>query len=884
MTSSDSPEQGMESHDTVERWRTMQRVLDDALDRPPSERLAYVAAACGTDAALYDGVTRLLTGCERAALATGLLASPAIEFAAPLLAGAFEHDSAAEAKRRAALGDALGAALSERYAVERELGYGGMATVFLTRDLRHGRSVAVKVMDRNVAHAGAERFLDEISIAARLTHPHVLSIHDSGEAAGMLYYVMPYVDGETLRAWLTREGALSLTDAVRLLRELADALAYAHGHGVVHRDLKPENILLSGGHAVVADFGIAKALAVATEDDDSFASGNRSVGLVLGTPAYMAPEQAVGDASADHRSDLYALGVIAYEILAGAHPFAGRTARALVVANLTENPAPLATVRRDVPPALASLVMRLLAKDPAARPSSADEVLHALDAVAPTLAGSTARSVAHRGRSVFLAAIALVMLIVGVRWYVVGHSAPASVLRPSVAVLPFQNTSGDSTDEHFSDGLTDELIGALGKVGGLRVAGRTSTFALKKSRLGVRAVAETLGVATVLEGSVRRAGGHLRVGAQLVSGADGAVLWSDSYDRELADVFVVQEEIARAIVAALQVRLGAAGAPRVRRATRDSLAYDLYLQGRYAFWTHPSRGAGLAIGYFERAVARDPSYAAAYAGLSDAYTRLALFGAAPPRETFAKAWVAAQRALALDSSLAEAHVSMGHVRLLTDHAWADADREFKRAIELDPSYTFARAPYAVSLASRGRFAEAIAQLDTVRTIDPLALPMMNLLGRVYVAARRPDDAIAIMSKSLQLDPQADLGWEQLGHAYLQKRMHPEAIAAFRKAAALSGQRDSAELAYAYGVTGQRPEAARVLRRLLDPSRPGPVLSYHIAMAYAGMGEADSAFAWLDRGLAEGASFMSWSKVEPGFASLHGDRRWAPLLRSIGFAP
>jgi TolB-like protein/Flp pilus assembly protein TadD len=457
-------------------------------------------------------------------------------------------------------------------------------------------------------------------------------------------------------------------------------------------------------------------------------------------------------------------------------------------------------------------------------------------------------------------------------------------VRPSLAVLPFQNTSGDSADEHFADGLTDELIGALGKVTGLRTAGRTSAFALKGTRLGLRAVAETLGVGAVLEGSVRRDGGRLKIGAQLVSAADGAVLWTETYDREPASVFAVQEEIARAIVGALRVHLGATGAPHVRRATMDSAAYDLYLKGRYVLRTQQGRGVVQAVGYFEQAVARDSSYAAAFSGLSDAYTRLALFGYAPPRETFAKATAAARRALALDSTLAEAHVSLGHVRMLADFARADAEREFRIALALDPSYAFARAPYAINLASVGRYDEAIAQLDTVRASDPLALTILNLLGRIYVAAGRPDDAIAIMRQSLELDPRADLAYEQLGHAYLLTGRPAEAIAAFRRAAALSGPRDSAQLAYAYAVTGQRAEAERVLRTLVAPSHPGPVLSYHIAMAYAGLGDRDAAFRWLDRGYAEHTSFIGWVRADPGFARLHADPRWPLLLRRMGLPP
>ena len=884
---------------TAERWSELQRVVDGALDLPAEERAAYIGRECARDAVLREQAARLVAACERAVEAGALLGAPAAAFAAPLFDGLATRDVAQADHRRAALADALRAALTGRYAVERELGRGGMATVYLASDLRHERAVAVKVLERSlVAPVGGERFLHEIRTAARLTHPHILGVHDSGEAGGLLYYVMPYVEGETLRARLAREGALPLGDAVRLLRELADALAYAHARGVVHRDLKPENVLLSGGHAVVADFGIAKALAAANQESPAPGAALTSAGVALGTPAYMAPEQAVGDPATDHRADLYALGVVAYETLAGVHPFGARTPQAYVAAHITEPPPSLTARRPDAPAGLVALVAGLLAKDPVARPQSADAVLRLLDELtvmsnesSPSRPGITrlpARGGPHQAR---LAALVALLAVAGVVGYWVlrgprpargGPEAARSVAgapRPSVAVLPFANTSGEPADEHFSDGLTDELIGALGKVDGLRVAARTSTFALKGKELDVRAAARALGVGAVLEGSVRRAGGRLKVGAQLVSAADGAVLWTETFDRGVADVFAVQEEIARAIVGALRVRLGAAGerTPLVERSTADLEAYEFYLKGRYIFTTQTGREGTLqAADNFQRAAARDPSYARAYAGLSDAYTRLAIFGYAPPREMFARGKAAAERALALDSTLAEAHASLGHVLCVSEYAWTAAERELRRAIALDPNYAFARGPLSICLTGQGRFAEAVAVLDSGRVRDPLSALTINLLGRVHVIAGRPDEAIRDLQHALELNPQLDLAYQQLGHAYLQKGMTAEAITALQRAASLSGPRDSAQLAYAYAVTGQRAEAERVLRTLLAPSRRGGVAPYYLAMAYAGLGDADAAFRWLDRGHAAGTSLVLLN-VDPGFARLRGDPRWPTVL-------
>ena len=652
---------------SAERWREIQHAVDGALDLPPDARAAYLDAACGADAALRESVARLLDACERAERADGLLAAPASEFAAPMLADLAVHDAAMAVGRRAAQLDALRDALAGRYTIERELGRGGMATVFLAQDIRHSRSVAVKMVARElVAPMGAERFLQEIRTAARLTHPHVLGVHDSGEAGGLLYYVMPYIQGETLRARLVREGALPLPDAMRLMRELAGALAYAHAHGVVHRDLKPENVLLSDGHAVVADFGIAKALAAATQGGAEPSAGLTSAGVALGTPAYMAPEQAVGD---DHRPSRRSLragrrGVrdarrrtpVRRTLGAGARDGAPRgDARA----------ARRATSRR----AARSRRARHAAarQGPDARPESAEAVLRRWTALLTAPTGTPRRLDAHRKRGRRRADIphssrpsracsswracssqpgSAGTSTRGPAGRAVGQTVcrcPAAT-RPSVAVLPFDNTSGDPADEAFSDGLTDELIGALGKVPGLRVAGRTSAFALKGKGLGVRAAAETLGVGAVVEGSYRRSGSRLRVGAQLVSAADGAVLWAETYDREMADVFVVQEEIARAIAGALRGRLGAGGeqASLAARPTEDLAAYELFLRGRYILNARNSRGAILdAIRYFEQAIARDSSFAHAHAKLADAYARLGALSHGRPDEEFARARAAA---------------------------------------------------------------------------------------------------------------------------------------------------------------------------------------------------------------------------------------------------
>ena len=456
--------------------------------------------------------------------------------------------------------------------------------------------------------------------------------------------------------------------------------------------------------------------------------------------------------------------------------------------------------------------------------------------------------------------------------------------RPSVAVLPFANTSGDSADEHFSDGLTDELIGTLSKVTGLKVTGHTSAFALKGRGLTVRTIADTLGVATVLEGSVRRVGQRLKVTAQLVSAADNGVVWSEAYDRDAKDVFAVQEEIARAIVGALAPTLRGGAAPVVAIQPRDLATYELYLKGRYFLGRRTSGDLRRAAGYFEQAVARDPTYPQAYAGLADARMLLVLLADGLPREDIPQARAAAATAIHLDSTLAEAHATLGNIREAFDWDARGADVESALAIALDPSNSTARLYRGINLLNRGRFEDAVAELSLALTLDPLSAPVRMQLGRAYVSAHRPDDAIKTLLAAVELNPQFAAAHVQLGEAYLQRGNAAEALAAFRRAVALSGARDSANLVYALAMTGDRGAARDVLRALLAAPRRTYLPPVPMAKAYVALNDADAAFGWLERGYAERAAQMRTIKVTRGFDALHADARWVPLLRRIGLDP
>jgi serine/threonine-protein kinase len=747
---------------TPERWEEIQRVVDAALDLAPASRFAYLDQTCSQDPALRDEAGRLLDACERAARDGGLFAMPAVALAA-----------------------GLGAAISDRYVIERELGHGGMATVYLARDLRHDREVAVKVLEPHVAPTGAERFLREIRIAARLTHPHVLGVHDSGESDGRLYYVMPYVEGETLRARLTRDGALPLADAVRLTRELADALAYAHEHGVVHRDLKPENVLLSGGHAVVADFGIAKAIAAATSSGDRpehdsardlQTGGLTATGVAIGTPAYMAPEQMIGDGTMDHRVDLYALGLIAYELLTGAHPFTGRTAHALATAQLTERPAPLPERRADVPPAIASLVMQLLAKNPEARPESAGDVLRVLEGV---VAGSV---IPQRRRRRVPIAVALAMALIagaaGASYYIVrsqrAHAAgPGPAASRMIAVLPFTNTSGSADDDYFTDGLTDELAGELAHVPGLRLAGRTSTYAFKGRAVPATEIGKALGVGALVEGTVRRSGDRLRVTAQLVRAADGTVLWDSAYESRSRDVFAVQDSLTHAVVASLAPTLAGpdvradsgsgAVVVNVDRGTKDAEAYELYLKGRYYWHERGAENIARSVTFFQQAIARDPRFARAYAGLALAYDVLDVYIPDPSDSVTPRIQASARQAVTLDSTLADAQIAMA-LGLQRRFRYADAEAHFRVALRIEPSNVHAHHSFGFMLIDVGRTDSAIAQLRKATQLDPLAKSAGAALAEALINARRFREAEDESRRVLAIDSTFSLALYSLGGA------------------------------------------------------------------------------------------------------------------------
>jgi len=641
------------------------------------------------------------------------------------------------------LEERLRIALADRYALERELGRGGMAVVFLARDPRHDRAVAIKVLRHEIAAAlGAERFLREIQIAAKLHHPHILPLYDSGAAGDLLYYVMPYVEGESLRQRLDRETQLPLEDALAITRQVAGALAYAHSHDVVHRDIKPENILLESGEAVVADFGIARAITAAGGDNLT------QTGFAIGTPLYMSPEQGSAGGALDGRSDVYSLACVLYEMLAGHPPFMGGNAQAILARHAVDPVPPLRTARATVSGAVEQALRRALAKVPADRYATALEFAVALGGPVSSVAlPATSKSAGLRvalGVGLVLAALGTGLALQRLWRQPPQAAAGAPAYAASVAVLPFETIGGGPEDEYFSDGMTDEIITQLAQIRDLKVISRTSVVALKGSHLTLSRIADTLGVDHVLEGSARRAGGRVRVNAQLIAAKTDAHLWAKTYERDLKDVFRVQEEIAgdvsRALLASVQGLRPLSPGSR----TEQPAAYDAYLRGTYWRQLRTRDGLLRAIEAFEEALAVDSAYAPAYAGLSSVLSLFVLYqysGGPEPVSALARAIVLADRAIALDSSLAEGFAARGWALTNAGVSVDTAVRDLARAVALRPNSGQAHSFYVAALGDAGRDEDAVAEAQTATELDPLAPAFRIALSSAELGIRRYDVAL-----------------------------------------------------------------------------------------------------------------------------------------------
>lgn len=733
---------------------------------------------------------------------------------------------------------ALTDALAGRYTIDREVGSGGMATVFAADDLRHGRRVAIKVLRPELAASlGTERFLREIGIAARLSHPHIVPLLDSGAADGTLYYVAQFVAGGSLRDRLRAEGPLAIPDVLRITEEVGGGLDFAHRNGIVHRDVKPENILFADGHAVLTDFGIARACSTCPDF-------RTDEGLVVGTPAYMSPEQAAGEQELGVASDIYSLACVVYEMLTGQPPFAGDSARSVVARHVTEVPRSPRVRRPEVPEGMARALGRALAKAPADRFANVQAFLTAL------------------------------------------QDDPAMAVRTgtrSIAVLPFVNAGPDADSEYLSDGITDELIGALSKVRGLRVASRTSVFALKGKLQDVRAVGALLGTSAVIEGTVRRAGDRIRISAQLSSTDDGRLLWSQRFDRQLDDVFVLQDEIAHTIVDTLRATMFAdLSEPLPHRYALNATAYGLYLKGRYEWNKRSQEGVAAGIRYFEQAIEADPDFAPAYTGLADSWALHVDYRSVPVHEGFARAKAHAMKALELDESLAEAHASLAWTLFIHDWDWTAAERQFRRAIELAPGYATARQWFAFLLVARGRFEDALVEAHAAQELDPASVSIRRGLGGVYAYARRYEQARYHTDRAIAMNPLAEESYRLLGMSLFRMGRAAEAERVLRESAALAGAGPYAvaTLGYVLAQRGKVEEALELGRQLQAAAVNGYVSPVAFGTLCLGLGRLDEALDWIRQSIEERRGWFVYARVNPIFDPVREHPRFRAMLAEL----
>ena len=718
--------------------------------------------------------------------------------------------------------DRLQAALSDRYDLQREIGRGGMATVYLAQDQKHRRAVAIKILHPHLAASvELERFQREVAIAARLNHPRILTLIDSGAADGFVYYVMPYVQGESLRGRLTREPRLPLPEAVRITREVASGLGYAHDQGVVHRDIKPENVMLHEGEAMVTDFGISKALSSGAE------TALTQTGLTLGTPAYMSPEQASGDEELDGRSDLYSLGCMLFEMLAGQPPFAGPTAQAVIVKRFTEPVPSIRAIRPGVSAALEKILSRLLARNPADRFATATQLVQALATIPDesTGAGADTTTVSRQ-----------------------------QTTGKSIAVLPFADMSPDKDQDYFCEGIAEEIINAMTKVQALRVASRSSAFAHKGKNQDIREVGEQLGVSTVLEGSVRKAGSRLRIIVQLINVTDGYCLWSERFDRELEDVFAVQDEIAENIVRALRVVLTDQEKRAIDQPRPGSVeAYEFYLRGRQAFNLFREKSLQFARRMFARAIEIDPAFAPAYAGTADASSFLFMWWD-PSRANLHEAEAASRQALELAPEMAEAHAARGLALTLSEQ-YAEAEREFLTALRLDPKSFDAHYFYARACFQQGRYEDAAAAFVRASALRPEDYQSPALLALAYKALGRSAEgeqsqlkALRIIERHLELNPD-------------------DARAVYLGANGLA-------------YLGKSEESLAWSERALALDPLDPAVLYNVACGFAQLGLTDKALDCLEQATTYGSGHRPWIEKDPDLDPIRNHPRFVALLTRI----
>jgi serine/threonine protein kinase/Flp pilus assembly protein TadD len=814
------------------------------------------------------------------------------------------------------------------YEIRSQLGVGGMGEVYLAHDLKLDRKVALKILPAEVAanRQRMQRFVQEAKAASALNHPNILTIYEIGATGSTNFIATEFIDGETLRQSLRRE-PMKIGVVLDLTIQIATALSAAHQAGIVHRDIKPENIMLRrDGIVKVLDFGLAKLILDNSADADTQAPTKPLLktdpGMVVGTVIYMSPEQARG-VEVDTRTDVFSLGVVLYEMVTGCSPFARSTSSEVLAALLSDTePQPLARYSRDVPVELERIVSKALRKNREERYQTVKDLLldlqnlkqelefeRRLERSLPPKSKSTAgtgeqleaktviESPAHstvsesgfgsaielNQRSVIIAIVAVVTVALAVwAYYHFGRGRGEAI--NSIAVLPFTNTSGDPNMEYLTDGIAENLMNSLSQLPNLKVMSRNTTFRYKGKEQDAEKVGKELNVRAVLTGSLKQIGDQIVISVSLDDALDDHQIWGSQYDRKVSDLLLVQRELARDISGGLKLKLSSADENRLtKRYTENPEANELYFKGLFYWNKRTGDGAKKAIEYFQQAIEKDPNYALAYAGLADAYPALTFFADTPPQESFPKAKATAKRAVELDETLAEAHTSLASALFFYDRNFPEAEREFRRAIELNPNYATAHHWYGVTyLARMERFDEAIAELKRAQELDPLSLIISADFGNTYIQAHQYDKAIEQLRKTIEMDQSFYFAHWQLGVAYEMKGDFQNAIAEYQKARQLNDDPwVLALLGHVSAATGRRDEALKILDQLKQISKHRFVYAYGFAVVYAGLGEKDQAFQWLEKSYQDREPRITRLKVDPLVDNLHSDPRFADLVRRVG---
>jgi serine/threonine-protein kinase len=739
---------------------------------------------------------------------------------------------------------------------------GESTQVYRAVDTRLDRQVTLKILSEPFTHDpdAILRFEREAKTIAALSHPNILAVHDFNTHQNLYMVVTELLEGETLRTRLQRS-TLSWQQAAQIGSAVASALAAAHAKGIVHRDLKPENIFLTSGaqaQVKVLDFGIAEM----------------NLPSKAGSFDYRSPEQILGE-TGDARSDIFSLGCILYEMITGKPDAPAMT---------EDNPEPFASTE-TIPFELQSLIRHCLQKDPDCRLQSAHDLSFNLRELLSSSAAMQITSAAPVTSYQRLLPVVVTILLAGFvfsLYFLMGRNPSMQ----SIAVLPFDNSAGDSETEYLSDGIPESLINALSQVRQLRVMARSTAFRFKGKTVNPREVGRELKVEAVITGTILARGANLRVKTELTKVSNGAVLWEQDYAVHVSEILPVQQEISANIIQTLRIRLtGEEQRLLAKPYTQSKEAFRLYLKGRYHWNKRTPEGLKRGIEFFEQAIQKDPGYALAYAGLADSYTLLANYGALPPKEAFQKAQGAALKALDIDEELAEAHTSLAHI-FVRQWEWSKAEKEFRRAIQLKPGYSTAHHWYANYLLISGKLNEAISEITRAAELDPLSLIINEAVALHLYVARRYDEAIGQLQKTMQLDPNFTLARATLGEVYVGKKMYPEAILEFQKAIELSaGVTDyTAELGHVYAVSGRKEQALSVLNQLLQEQNRKYVSPSYIALIYAGLGSNEQAFEWLQKAYDQRSESIVFLKCEPRFDGIRKDSRYGKLLRLIGLPP